>query len=86
LFDCLRYGRDRFGCFVGVRRGVAKVFLVYRQKLVKQTIKPRKIKTFFKSVGVAVLGGLWALEWAWQHMANNLARHLCISLGQTDMS
>jgi len=36
-------GRDRFGRFLGVRKVVAKVFLVQQKKLARQTIKRRKI-------------------------------------------
>jgi len=32
-------GRNRIGRFVGKRRGVATVFLVYRLKLARQTIR-----------------------------------------------
>jgi len=27
----------------------------------------KKYQNIFKSMGLAVLGGLWALEWAWKH-------------------
>lgn len=44
---------------VGVRRGVAKVFLAYKLKLAMQTLKRRKIKLFFKGVWQVVLNGFW---------------------------
>jgi len=32
----------------------------------------KKINTFFKNLGVAVLCGFWALELVWQHGLTNL--------------
>jgi len=51
-------GRDRYLRFVGERRGVEKVILQFNKKIKKW----RKYKKNGKSVGVAVLGGMWALE------------------------
>jgi len=41
--------------FCSCRRGRGQVFLIYWKELARQTVKRRKINTFFKRVGVEYL-------------------------------
>jgi len=60
---------------VGVKVGVANIFLVQSVGIDENNrirIRIRIYLSSIKTVGVTVLGGLWALEWAWQSTETNL--------------
>jgi len=74
LFYHQNCGSHSFGRFVGVRVGVANFFLGQSIGIDESnTFHLKLVQTFsiIKTVGATVLGGLWALEWAW-HIARNL--------------
>jgi len=64
---------------VGVKVGVANFFLGQSIGIDKNNTFQLKFYFSIKTVEATVLGGLWALEWAW-HIAETNLRFQCPQL------
>jgi len=57
---------------VGVKEGVANFFLGQSIGIDENITFQLNLYSSIKTVGATVLGGLWALEWAWHSTETNL--------------